>query len=112
MQKRKQQAKQAPWSNKLSVLDTHKLLKEHLRMATPPPCPAPPGFHVGKRGKKTSAVSLQVEALVPMGTYLQGFSSVILLHLTCLCASSLRADKNMLSKHPQVSAQGNALVSH
>ena len=68
MQKRQQQAKQAPWSNKLSVLDTHKLLKEHLRMAPPPPCPAPPGFHVRKRGKK-SAVSLQVEAFLPKATY-------------------------------------------
>lgn len=64
MQKRQQQAKQAPWSNKLSVLETHKLLKEHLRMVPPPPCHGPPGFHVGKKGKKKSAVSLQVQALV------------------------------------------------
>ena len=88
MQKRQQQAKQAPWSNKLSVLDTHKLLKQHLSMTPPPPCPAAPGFHVGNKGVKKFAVSLQVSALLPMRTYLLGFSPAILLHLACLRASS------------------------
>ncbi|KAL3160428.1 hypothetical protein ABBQ32_010750 [Trebouxia sp. C0010 RCD-2024] len=61
--KRQQQAKQAPHSNRLSVLASHKLLKHHLSLApAPPPCgpPPPPCFHVGRKGRrKKPAVSLQ-----------------------------------------------------
>ena len=58
MQKRQQQAKQAPHQSRLSVLAAHNRLKHHLSL-TPPAPPARPTFHVGKKGKK-AAVSLQV----------------------------------------------------
>ncbi|KAL3151268.1 hypothetical protein ABBQ38_013107 [Trebouxia sp. C0009 RCD-2024] len=63
--KRQQQAKQAPHSNRLSVLASHKLLKHHLSLAPAPPPggpPAPPCFHVGRKGRKKHAVSLQLPA--------------------------------------------------
>lgn len=84
LQKRQQQAKQAPHSSKLSVLDTHKLLKEHLRAVPSPPSPTPPGFHVGKRGKKgKTTVSLQVESIPA--------ECSVLLHETCACPCCRKA---------------------
>ena len=50
MQKRQQQAKQAPHQSRLSVLASHQLLKQHLSMA-PPPAPTRPSFPVGRKGK-------------------------------------------------------------
>ncbi len=47
-------------SSRLSVLGSHKLLKEHLSLS-PAPAPVKPTFHVGKNRKgKKPAVSLQV----------------------------------------------------
>ena len=70
VQKRQQQAKQAPHQTKLSVLPTHKRLKHHLSLS-PPAAPVKPSFHVGKTGRKPP-VSLQVRlTLASIFAYIQ-----------------------------------------
>lgn len=61
LQKRQQQAKQAPHQTRLSVLATHTRLKHHLSLS-PPAAPVRPSFHVGKKGKNPP-VTLQVRLI-------------------------------------------------
>ena len=61
VQKRQQQAKQAPHQTRLSVLPTHTRLRHHLSLS-PPAAPVKPSFHVGKKGRKPP-VTLQVRLI-------------------------------------------------